>query len=62
VLNDAGSIVAAAVDMETGLRGYLLAGQDTFLEPYEAGETRLYAGLQALQQTVNDNPPQVARL
>ena len=34
VLGEAAAIVSSAVDMETGMRGYLLAGQDGFLDPY----------------------------
>ena len=33
VLGDAAAIVGSAVDMETGMRGYLLAGQEGFLDP-----------------------------
>jgi methyl-accepting chemotaxis protein len=62
VLAEAEGILAAAVDMETGMRGFLLAGEDSFLAPYEAGEKRVYAKIEALQQTVSDNPPQVERL
>ncbi|MBL4877088.1 MAG: methyl-accepting chemotaxis protein, partial [Cohaesibacteraceae bacterium] len=62
VLGQADSIVASAVDMETGMRGYLLAGQEGFLDPYTGGEKKTYASIAALQQTVNDNPGQVARL
>ena len=62
VLGEAAAIVSSAVDMETGMRGYLLAGKDGFLSPYKGGETATYAGIAALQETVNDNPAQVARL
>ncbi|MEX0301974.1 MAG: CHASE3 domain-containing protein [Leisingera sp.] len=62
VLGEAEAIVASAVDMETGLRGYLLAGQEQFLEPYSGGEASAYETLSNLQQTVSDNPPQVERL
>ena len=62
VLADATGIVGSAVDMETGMRGYLLAGKDEFLAPYQGGETKTYEGIASLQQTVNDNPTQVARL
>ena len=44
------------------MRGYLLAGLDGFLAPYRSGEEATYAGITALQQKVNDNPGQVARL
>ena len=62
VLGDADAIVSSAVDMETGMRGYLLAGQDGFLDPYRGGEEKTYAGIAALQETVSDNPAQVERL
>ena len=62
VLADAAGIVGSAVDMETGMRGYLLAGEEGFLDPYKGGETATYKGIADLQQTVNDNPKQVERL
>ena len=61
-LADASAIIGSAVDMETGMRGYLLAGQEGFLAPYQGGEEATYAGLAALRETVNDNPAQVERL
>ena len=33
VIGEANSVLSAAVDMETGMRGYLLAGKDEFLAP-----------------------------
>jgi len=62
VMGRASEIVAAAVDMETGMRGFLLAGKEEFLEPYENGEKEAYATIFALQETVRDNPAQVERL
>ena len=62
VLADADKIVGAAVDMETGMRGYLLAGEEQFLEPYVAGQSAAYQGLAQMRETVSDNPPQVARI
>ncbi|MCT4656336.1 MAG: CHASE3 domain-containing protein [Cohaesibacter sp.] len=62
VLASASSIVASAVDMETGMRGYLLAGREEFLEPYVDGEKKTYASIAELQKTVSDNPGQVKRL
>ncbi|MEM6889795.1 MAG: CHASE3 domain-containing protein [Pseudomonadota bacterium] len=56
------AIVAAAVDMETGMRGFLLSGQENFLEPYTSGEARIFEGLADLRATVSDNPGQVALL
>ncbi len=62
VLSDAANIVGSAVDMETGMRGFLLAGKDEFLEPYRNGEKATYEGIAELQNEVSDNPKQVARL
>ncbi|MCP4048767.1 MAG: HAMP domain-containing protein [Gammaproteobacteria bacterium] len=62
VLGDAAAIVSSAVDMETGMRGYLLSGKENFLIPYKGGETAAYKGIDDLSKTVSDNPPQVARL
>ncbi len=62
VLEQAMQITAAAVDMETGLRGYLLAGKENFLDPYKNGEKLAYEKIRDLQKTVSDNPEQVERL
>ncbi len=62
VLESSNKIIGSAVDMETGMRGYLLAGQDGFLAPYKSGEATTYKVISSLKQTVNDNPKQVSRL
>jgi len=62
VIQEAMKIEAAAVDMETGMRGYLLAGKDEFLAPYKGGRKRFGNLLNALKVTVNDNPLQVSLL
>ncbi len=58
----ANSVLASAIDMETGMRGYLLAGRDEFLAPYTNGQSAFGRQLAALQKTVADNPAQVALL
>lgn len=62
VIQEAMKIEAAAVDMETGMRGYLLAGREEFLDPYKGGEKRFHKLIGDLQKTVNDNPAQVQLL
>lgn len=62
VIEQAMKIEGAAVDMETGMRGFLLAGKDEFLSPYNNGKQRFTELLTKLQQTVDDNPAQVNRL
>jgi len=62
VLSQSNNIIGSAVDMETGMRGYLLAGKEGFLDPYKNGEEATYKQITALKQTVSDNPKQVKRL
>lgn len=62
VIAQANRILASAVDMETGMRGFLLAGQESFLAPYRSGKTSFETQLAALQKTVDDNPAQVKLL
>ena len=62
VIGRANQILSYAVDMETGMRGYLLAGQEQFLEPYNGGAEKFYAAVESLQETVSDNPAQVELL
>ncbi|MCG8527403.1 MAG: CHASE3 domain-containing protein, partial [Opitutales bacterium] len=56
VIETAAEILAAAIDMETGGRGYLLAGREEFLEPYKNGFEVFNKTIAELKQTVNDNP------
>ena len=49
------------VDAETGMRGYLLTGQDAFLAPYTEGSGRLGNDLDQLSFLIRDNAVQVRR-
>ncbi|PMK00879.1 CHASE3 domain-containing protein [Vibrio sp. 10N.261.55.A7] len=62
VIGTTQEILASAVDMETGMRGYLLAGRAEFLEPYEKGKERFESLINKQKQTVSDNPAQVTLL
>ena len=62
VLRTAEEKKKSLVDMETGLRGYLIAGRENFLEPYDQGQERFDRLMKEQQQRVSDNPPQVERL
>ncbi len=62
VIKEAMKIEASAVDMETGMRGYLLAGKETFLGPYKNGKKSFNEILENLKKTVGDNPAQVSLL
>jgi CHASE3 domain sensor protein len=50
------------VDAETGQRGFLLTGQDTFLEPYRRALAWLDQQVQTLKDKTQDNPRQQARI
>ena len=51
VIQEAKNIEGAAVDMETGMRGYLLAGKEGFLDPYKAGKKRFGELVESLKKT-----------
>lgn len=49
-------------DAETGQRGYLVTGQERYLEPYTAGVAQARSSLQRVRQLTVDNPNQQRRL
>ncbi|MYN04272.1 response regulator [Pseudoduganella sp. DS3] len=51
-----------AVDMESGMRGFLLTGDDAFLAPYLAARSRFDSTTGALSELVADQPQQAERL
>ncbi|MGB0865969.1 MAG: methyl-accepting chemotaxis protein [Granulosicoccaceae bacterium] len=53
---------AAMIDMETGLRGYIITGKEEFLEPYERGQANFSDTIAVGQKHVSDNPSQINRL
>ena len=58
----AAALETSALNMETGMRGYLLAGQESFLEPYKNGQTKTYAQIEELKESEAGNPDQIALL
>ena len=51
-----------ALNMETGMRGFLLTGQESFLEPYKSGQKDIGRKLVTLEGMVKDDPKQVELL
>ena len=49
-------------DMETGVRGYVITGDESFLAPYQVAKPQLDAQVQDLVQQTADNPAQTDRL
>ncbi len=51
-----------AVDMESGMRGFLLTGDEAYLTPYIAARPRFDASAESLRELVEDDTTQVERL
>ncbi|MDA0427009.1 response regulator [Stutzerimonas frequens] len=49
-------------DLETGLRGYLIAGEKPFLDPYRQGLEQIEQELGELKEFAGDNPLQLSRI
>jgi diguanylate cyclase (GGDEF)-like protein len=50
------------VDAESGMRGYLLTGDDGFLEPYDTGVARIGSDLDALEALTDADGSQIGRI
>ncbi|MCK9695634.1 MULTISPECIES: response regulator [Pseudomonas syringae group] len=61
VINNTNRSMKLSIDMETGMRGFLLTGDQHFLDPYEVAKPLLLAELQGLEELVEDNPTQLDR-
>ncbi|MDB5983015.1 MAG: rpfC 1, partial [Pseudomonas sp.] len=61
VINNSNRSLKLSVDMETGMRGFLLSGDEHFLDPYEVAKPAIRAQLRELEALVADNPTQVDR-
>jgi CHASE3 domain sensor protein len=49
-------------DAETGQRGFIITGDETYLAPFEAGRNKLVEVLSHLRSLVSDNADQQARI
>ncbi|MGF6090407.1 response regulator [Pseudomonas sp. 18173] len=62
VINNANEAVKLTVDLETGMRGFLLSGDEHFLDPYETAKPRIAVALNTLLELTADNTVQTDRL
>jgi len=62
VLDQSGHLLKLLVDMESGKRGYIATGDETFLRPYTEGTKLFQSEYQALYQSVDDSFSQQQRL
>ncbi|TRX75252.1 response regulator [Pseudomonas mangiferae] len=62
VISNANEATKLAVDQETGMRGFIITGTESFLDPYELAVPRFDAQIRTLLDLVADNPQQIDRL
>jgi methyl-accepting chemotaxis protein len=55
-------MLSALQDAETGQRGYIITGEERYLEPYQTGTTLVNQTIQNLRRLTADNPNQQRRL
>jgi methyl-accepting chemotaxis protein len=62
VLETLQSVMESMVDQETGLRGYLVSGDQKFLDPYKGGQDMFEKAFARVKDLTSDNPAQQERL
>ena len=62
VISNSRQLMRYMIDMETGLRGYHLTGDKTFLDAYEAGKARVPDQTALLLRLTAENPDQQRRI
>ncbi|HEY1686293.1 MAG TPA: ATP-binding protein [Tepidisphaeraceae bacterium] len=58
IIQEVGDVQKLLVDMETGLRAYIMTGQEVFLDPYKAADAQLKDKFTELESQVADDPVQ----
>src|SRR5580692_2179879 len=56
------SVTKALVDAETGQRGYIITGQESYLDPYHSGLASVDQTLAQVRKLTSDNPSQQKRM
>ena len=62
VIGNVNEISKLNSDMESGVRGFLITGDEAFLNPYEIARSRFGSEVDTLSRLISDNPAQVGRL
>ncbi|RYD47488.1 MAG: hypothetical protein EOP85_05375, partial [Verrucomicrobiaceae bacterium] len=62
VLDTLRDTLTAILDMETGQRGYVIVGDDSYLEPYQKAVVQVESLLGKLEELTQDNPEQQVRI
>jgi len=62
VLEQGQTILTSLINIETGQRGFLIAGKDEFLEPLNKGKQNFDIAFDTIKDLTSDNPKQQERL
>ena len=62
VLEDLAHVLSLMKDAETGQRGYVLTGDDAYLEPYQTAIASVYRAVDDLRTLTSDNARQQTRI
>lgn len=62
VLEHIAEMLSLLKDAETGQRGYVITGDETFLEPYQSGTSNVHSVVKELRELTADNPNQQKRI
>lgn len=62
VFNNFNDTLNLAIDVETGGRGFVITGDDSYLEPFNSADSQMDRQLSELQKLVSDNPNQTAEI
>lgn len=62
VLEHIAEVLSLLKDTETGQRGYIITGDEAFLEPYQAGTGNVHTVIKELRELTADNANQQSRI
>jgi len=62
VIGKANEVSRLTADMEAGMRGFIISGDESFLSPYTVSKPKVDVEMDALLRMVGDNPSQTDRL
>src|SRR5579872_671190 len=62
VIGELEATQSAVLDCQMAMRGYVVTGDDSFLQPFKRSRPQIALHLEHLKQLTSDNPSQQARL
>ena len=62
VLENLAGLIQALTNAETGQRGFIITGEEPYLEPYQAGLSLIDQNIREVRNLTRDNPNQQRRL